>query len=143
MTSRLWFDHDDGVAVFDEAVEDVQQHVDVAHVEPGRRLVQHIGGRLLCLPKLLRDLHPLTLTTRQRVQRLPQPQVPQPNRSQLTQRTRDARVGQLGDGLIDGEFVDVGDGQSVHLVREDIRGDATPWHVSQTTSWPSMKARSV
>ena len=60
------FDHDDGVARIDEAVEHTEELVDVFEVEPRGRFVEDVQGLSgRALRQLGRELHPLSLASRQ------------------------------------------------------------------------------
>ena len=64
-------DDEDGVALVDEPVEDLEELLDVGEVEPGRRLVEEVEGPAGRPPAQLgRELDPLRLAARQRRGRL-------------------------------------------------------------------------
>lgn len=86
-------DDHDGVAALDQGVEDAEQRVDVAEVEPRGGLVEHVEGRAGGVAELLRDLDALGLAAGEGGQRLAEPQVAEADVVEVAERPRDRRVG--------------------------------------------------
>ena len=61
----------------DQTVQQLDEVVDVLHVQPGGRLVEHVDGRVG--GHLDRQLQPLALAARQRVELLAERDVTQPH----------------------------------------------------------------
>ena len=104
-------DDEDRVAAVDEAMEDLEQLLDVGEVEPGRRLVEDVERPAGRPPRQLgRQLDPLRLAARQRRRRLAEVDVAEPDvveRLELGPDVRHRReeVERLGDRHLE----DVGD----------------------------------
>src|SRR3954452_21450986 len=64
---QVVLDHEDGVPTVDEAMQDLEELLDVGEVESGRRLVEDIQRPARRAPRQLgRELDPLGLAPRQR-----------------------------------------------------------------------------
>ena len=73
-------DDDQRVALIDQTVKGADQALDVGEVQAGRRLVEHEEGAAAAAPSELGgELDPLGLATRERVARLPEGEVPEPD----------------------------------------------------------------
>ena len=67
------FNHQDGVASIDQALEDAEEPLDVVHMQPRRRFIQDIEALPVGLTvQFRRQLHPLGFPTRQGRRRLSQ-----------------------------------------------------------------------
>ena len=110
---ELVLDHDDGVALVDQLLQHVEQLPRVLEVEPGGRLVEDVDGAAgAAAGQLLRQLDPLRLAAGQRRGRLPQRDVAQPHVLQRAQLGGDGgHVLEQGQGLVDVQLQDVGDGR--------------------------------
>src|SRR5690606_29368184 len=76
---KLVLDHDDGMPGTGEAAKDGDQHLDVLHVEPRRRLVEEVEPTpARRLRELDRELDALGLASGESRARLPEGQVPEP-----------------------------------------------------------------
>ena len=74
---EIVLDHNHRVAALHQPVQNFQKVRNVRHVQPRRRLVQHIDAPFLV--QLARQLDALAFPARQRAQRLPQRQIVQPH----------------------------------------------------------------
>ncbi len=71
-------DDDDRVPSFYQALQDLQEPLDIGNVQPGCRLIQDKHGAARCRPRQFpRQLDTLRLTTRKRRGRLPQAHIAQ------------------------------------------------------------------
>ena len=70
-------DHDDRLAGVDQPVQQPEQLLEVGQVQPGGRLVEHVDAAVGT--HVRRELEPLPLATRQRGERLAEPQVAEPH----------------------------------------------------------------
>jgi len=70
-------DHDDRLAGVDQSVQQAEQLLEVGQVQPGGRLVEHVDAAVGT--HVRRELEPLPLATRQRGERLAEPQVAEPH----------------------------------------------------------------
>ena len=105
-------DHNDGVALINQLLQHVEQFPRVLEVQTGRRLVQYVD-RAARAParQLLGQLHTLGLATGQRGRRLPEHDIPQPDRLQRTKLGRDLRqILEQRHRLVDGQLEYIGDG---------------------------------
>src|SRR5687767_2036834 len=83
-------DDDHGVARFDQAVQHLEQLLDVGEVQPGRRLVEDVERLAGGAPRQLRrELHPLRLSPRERRGRLAEMDVAETDVEQRLQLRRD------------------------------------------------------
>jgi hypothetical protein len=70
-------DDDDRLPGVDQPIQEPEQLLEVGQVQPGGRLVEHVDAALVT--HVRRELEPLPLTTRQRGERLAEPQVAEPH----------------------------------------------------------------
>ena len=114
-------DHHHRIALVDQLLQHVEQLARVFEVQAGGRLVEDVHGAAgAAARQLLGQLDPLRLAARQRRRRLPQRDVTEPDVLQRAQLGGDRRhVLEQGQGLVDGQFEDVGDGRPpvAHLQR--------------------------
>src|SRR4051812_13477371 len=108
---QVVLDDDDRVPLVDQAVQDVEQALDVREVQARGRLVEDVERAARGdLRELGRELHALRLATRQRRRRLAEPDVAEPDVAQRLQPPVDLRdVLEELDGLLDGHVEHVGD----------------------------------
>ena len=84
-------DDEDGVAVIDEAVQDLYEFPHVLVVEADGRFVEEVDGPLKAgTEELARDLHALRLAARERRRRLAELEVAEPHFRERTEAVRDA-----------------------------------------------------
>src|SRR3954468_16837377 len=104
-------DDHDRVALVDEAVQHLEQALDVGEVQAGRRLVEDVQRRAgRDLGQLGGQLDALRLAARQRRRRLAEADVAEPDVVERLQAAADLRdVLEELDGLLDGHVEDVGD----------------------------------
>ena len=104
-------DDDDGVALVDQFVQDVEQFARVLEMKAGRRLVEDVERAPRAAPRqLARQLHALRLASAQRRRRLPQLDVAETDILQRAQLVRDRRdIFEQRQRLVDGEVEYLGD----------------------------------
>src|SRR4051812_2161728 len=108
---QVVLDDDDRVPLVDQAVQDVEQALDVREVQARGRLVEDVERAARGdLRELGRELHALRLATRQRRRRLAETDVTEPDGVERLQATTDLRyVLEEDHGLLDGHVEHVGD----------------------------------
>ncbi len=111
-------DDDDRVAAVDEAIENREQARDVGHVQPGRRLVEHIDAAVLV--QLARELDALALAARQRAERLAKRQVMQADVAHRFELAGDRRLRKERERFGDGQREDVADRFAVQSVTQHV-----------------------
>src|SRR5439155_9067445 len=89
---QVVLDHDHGIAVVTQAMQDGEQHLDVVEMQAGGRLIKNIQGTTgVAFGQFQRELHPLRLPARERRRRLSQRDVTEPHVEQRSQLARDDR----------------------------------------------------
>ena len=109
--SGVVLDHEHRVAGLDEAVQHLQEQLDVGKVQPGRRFVQQVerpAGALL--DQFPGELDPLGLAAGERGRRLAELHVVQPHRVQRAEFVGDGgNVLEVRQGLLNVHLQDFGD----------------------------------
>ena len=122
-------DHDHAIALGDKAVKDFEEQGDIVEMQAGRRLVKNQERAVLVLlDEMVDELQPLGLAAAQRVDRLAEPQVIEPDLGQKPERAGDrpTRVERFEkfDRLAGGHLEHVVDRFSFDLDGEDRRAEA-------------------
>src|SRR5690349_12470160 len=112
---EVMLDHEYGMAGVDQAVEALDQALDIGEVQPGCRLVEDVDGVLGALQfrELAGDFDALRFAARERRGRLSERQVAEAEVVEYLDAFADGRLaGEERDALLDGHIEDVGDGFS-------------------------------
>src|SRR5262245_10283219 len=126
---QVVLDQDDGVAGVDEAVERLQQALDIGQVQARRGLVEDVDRVLRALQRahLGGDLDPLRLTARERRRRLAERQVAETEIVEDLDLALDRRLrGEERRALLDRHVQDVGDGLPADRDLERVVVEAGP-----------------
>ncbi len=146
---EIVLDDDDRVALLDEAVEHLEQLVDVVEVQAGRRLVEDVERLARVGPRQLGgQFHALGFAPRKRRRRLAQREIVETDRAQRRQKAADAgnvleQLVRLADRHLEhvgNRMAAIGDGQRLAVVALAVARFALDPHVGQKVHLDALLA---